>query len=219
MNKRLVVGFLLAIFIALLFWSSSLLQNEFWRIVEFFNILVERNALLAIGLFVISATLGALISPLTNVPLVPFAVAIWGPTFTTLLLLIGWLMGGIVAYLIGRLVGERIVPYLVYRKKFETWSQQVNEQATFSTALLLRLVLPAELGYAFGVVRYPLGAYSAITVLSELPYAIASAYASEAVLLGNALRFLGFSGILLMAILIALGINHRNNKKKLHHPA
>lgn len=99
----------------------------------------------------------------------------------------------------------------------------MNEQATFATALLLRLALPAELGYAFGVVRYPLGTYVAITVLSELPYAIASAYASEAVLLGNVLHFLGFSGIVLMAILIALGINHRNHKKKVatleDHPA
>ena len=213
MNKRVIIGLVLAIIIALLFWSSALLQNEFWRIVDFFNLLVTKNELLAIGVFIISSALGALISPLTNIPLVPFAVAIWGPLLTTLLLLTGWLVGGIIAYLIGRIVGERIVPFLVYRKKFEVWSKQINERATFTTAFLLRLVLPAELGYAFGVVHYPLGAYCIVTVLSEIPYAIVSAYASEAVLLGNILQFLGFSGIVLMVVIVALGINHHQQKK------
>ena len=213
MNRRLIFSFLFAIVVAFLFWSSSLLQSEFWRVVDFFNVLVVRNELLAMVLFVLSSVAAALVSPLTNIPLVPIAVVFWGPAITALLLLFGWLVGDMLAYFVGRYFGRRVVFYFVHEELFEQWSRKIKEHTTFLTALLLRLALPAELGYAFGMVRYPIGAYALITVLSELPFAIISTYASEAVLLGNAVQFLGFAGILLGIIFITIKITNNNRKK------
>lgn len=213
MNRRLIFSFLFAVLVALLFWSSNFLQNEFWRVVDFFNALAVRNEPLAMTLFVLSAVAAALVSPLTNIPLVPIAVVFWGPTFTTALLLIGWLIGDAFAFLIGRHLGRRVVFYFVQEERFEQWNRKIKEHTNFLNALLLRLALPAELGYAFGIVRYPIGAYVLITVLAELPFAIISAYASEAVLLGNAPQFLGFAGILLGIIFVTIKITHNNRKK------
>jgi uncharacterized membrane protein YdjX (TVP38/TMEM64 family) len=152
--------------------------------------------------------LAALISPLTNIPLVPIAVLIWGPIPTIIYLLFGWLLGDIVAYLVGRYLGYRAVSFFVSKEKLDDWSSLVKKRATFSTALLLRVALPAELGYAFGTIRYPLGTYIMITFLAEIPFAVISAFASEAAVLQDALKFFGLIGILFIVIFTAFRMTH-----------
>ena len=208
MNKRLIIFLCVAIIIAFLFWYSSVLQSAFYTIAGYLNTLAVENELLAIFVFVLTSALAALISPLTNIPLVPIATLIWGPIPTIIFLLAGWLIGDIVAYLIGRYFGYKAVSYFVSKEKLDDWSSMVKKHTTFSTALLLRVALPAELGYAFGIIRYPLNLYIFITFLAELPFAIISTYASEAVLLGDTMKFFGLIGILFVVIIVAFRTTH-----------
>ncbi|HAS84602.1 MAG TPA: hypothetical protein DCS23_00805 [Candidatus Yonathbacteria bacterium] len=208
MNKRLILFLCIAIIIAFLFWYSSVLQSAFYTIAGYLNTLAVENELLAIFVFVLTSALAALISPLTNIPLVPIATLIWGPIPTIIFLLAGWLIGDIIAYLIGRYYGYKVVSYFVSKEKVDDWSSMVKKHTTFSTALLLRVALPAELGYAFGIIRYPLNLYIFITFLAELPFAIISTYASEAVLLGDAMKFFGLIGILFVVIIVAFRTTH-----------
>ena len=208
MNKRLIIFLCVAIVIAFLFWYSSVLQSAFYTIAGYLNTLAVENEILAIFVFVITSALAALISPLTNIPLVPIATLIWGPIPTIIFLLAGWLIGDIVAYLIGRYFGYKAVSYFVSKEKLDDWSSMVKKHTTFSTALLLRVALPAELGYAFGIIRYPLNLYIFITFLAELPFAIISTYASEAVLLGDTMKFFGLIGILFVVIIVAFRTTH-----------
>lgn len=203
MNKRVIVFICIAIVIAFLFWYSSVLQGAFYRIADYLSALAIENEFLAILVFVLTSALAALISPLTNIPLVPIATLIWGPVPTIIFLLSGWLVGDIVAYLVGRYLGHKAVSYFVSTEKLDDWSNMVKKRTSFSTAFLLRVALPAELGYAFGIIRYPASSYIIITFLSELPFAIISAYASEAVLFGDALKFFGLIGILFTVIIVA----------------
>ena len=208
MNKRLILLLCIAIIIAFLFWYSSVLQSAFYVIASYLNALAVQNELLAILVFVLTSALAALISPLTNIPLVPIATLIWGPVPTIIFLLTGWLIGDIIAYIIGRYFGYKAVSYFVSKEKLDDWSNMVKKRTTFTTALLLRIALPAELGYAFGIIRYPLNLYIFITFLSELPFAIISTYASEAVLSGDTLKFFGLIGILITVIIIAFRTTH-----------
>ncbi|HBH71420.1 MAG: putative membrane protein [Parcubacteria group bacterium GW2011_GWC1_42_11] len=208
MNRRLVVFLSLAVIIALLFWYSSVLQNSFYVIADLLKELAIQNKLLAIFVFILTSALAALVSPLTNIPLVPIATLIWGPIPTIIYLLFGWFIGDIIAYIIGRYLGYKAVSYFVSTEKLDDWSSMVKKRATFSTALLLRIALPAELGYAFGIIRYPAGIYIIITFLSELPFAIISAYASEAVLYGEALKFFSLVGILFVVIFVSFRMTH-----------
>lgn len=180
----------------------------FYIIADYLNELAVQNQLLAILVFVLTSALAALISPLTNIPLVPIATVIWGPVPTIIFLLCGWFIGDIIAYLIGRYFGYKAVSYFVSTEKLDDWSNMVKKRTTFTTALLLRIALPAELGYAFGIIRYPAGTYIAITFLSELPFAIISTYASEAVIYGDTLKFFGLVGILFSVIFIAFRMTH-----------
>jgi uncharacterized membrane protein YdjX (TVP38/TMEM64 family) len=213
MNKRrfLVLGIM--IIVAFLFWYSSLIQNTFYLIVDFFNKIVLYNNSLAIILFIFISSLAALISPFTNIPLVPVAVVVWGPFYTTVILLIGWVIGDIIAYFIGKYLGYPVILYLGSKEKFNELEKVIKEHTNFYTALLLRLTLPAELGYIFGIIRYPFNLYLIITFLAELPFAIISTTLSEAVLFGNTIKFFSFMGILLVILFLIFEFIHKKHAK------
>lgn len=203
MNRRVIFIACITVAVALLFWYSSVLQGAFYVIVGFFNELVLRNEPLAALLFILIATAAALVSPFTNIPLVPVAVAIWGVVPTTVLLLGGWIIGDLLAYFIGRYLGYPAVRYLISAERFDGWVSTVKAHTSFSLALFLRLALPAELGYAFGIIRYHAGKYILITFLAELPIAVIATYASEAIILGDTVQFFAIIGILLVILLAA----------------
>lgn len=211
MNKRTFILFFIAIFIAFLFWYSNTLQDTFFITTDYLKELAFRNHFLAVLLFLGTSVLGALISPFTNIPLVPIAMLIWGPLITTMLLLAGWLMGGIFSYIIGRYFGYEVISFFIPKERINEWGRVVKENMNFLTGLLVRLTFPAELGYAFGIIHFPFFSYLFITFLSELPFAIISVYASEAVLSGDSIKFLSLIGLLFVIIFIAFRITRRKS--------
>lgn len=212
MNRRTALVFLVLVFIAFLFWYSSTIQNSFFLIVDFFNEIVEENQFLAMVVFFFIAGGAALISPFTNAPLVPIAVAIWGVIPTTLLLLGGWFFGDILAYMIGKHFGYPAFSYLMEKSKFDKWISTIKNHTTFTTALLLRIALPAELGYVFGIIRYKFSTYLFITFISEAIFSLASTYASNAILSGRAALFFESVGILLIILYVAYEVAQKRNK-------
>ncbi len=205
-RAALIVGLLVVI--TLLFWYSLSLQEAFYDVVSFFETYVRQNEILGLLVFILIAALAAMVSPFTNLPLIPVAVALWGTTTTVFLLLGGWLIGDATAYFIGRYVGYPAVRYIISAERFDTWLSAVRAHTSFSMMFLLRLALPAELGYVFGVIRYHFGKYILLTFLAELPFVLTAAYASEAILLGERLQFFGLvaliSAILFGAFYLAL---------------
>ncbi|MEK7555885.1 MAG: VTT domain-containing protein [Patescibacteria group bacterium] len=185
----LIIGILIAV--TLLFWYSLSLQEAFYDIVSFFEVYVRQNEILGILVFILTAALAAMVSPFTNLPLIPVAVALWGTALTALLLLGGWLLGAAIAYFIGYYVGYPAVRYVISAERFDVWLREVRVHTSFFMMFLLRLALPAELGYAFGFIRYPFWKYVLLTFLAELPFVIITTYASESIILGEQLRFFG----------------------------
>lgn len=212
MVKRILIFLSSVIFLSVLFWYSNFIQNEFYIIVDFFNTLVLRNEFLAVLVFIFSAVIGALISPLTNLPLVPFAVTIWGALPTAVFLLCGWIVGDLIAYVIGRYFGRKIVTNFLSEDKLDKWSNLIKRHTNFITALIIRLTFPAELGYIFGLVRYHLGLYLLVTFLAELPFAFAAVFISEVVLSGEIEKFI-VTILILIVIIIGLYIKFKSVKK------
>lgn len=216
MNKRIFLILGIVVIVAALFWYSSAIQNTFYVIVDFFNTLVIYNEYLAIILFILIAATAALISPFTNVPLIPIAVVIWGTLGTTILLLFGWLVGDILAYLIGRYLGYPAIRYIISEEKFDNLIKVIKTHTNFLKAFLFRLALPAELGYMFGIIRYNFGKYLLITFLAELPFAIVSTYASEAILSGDTVKFFVFIGMLSIVVFFIFRKIHKTTTNKIY---
>ena len=150
--------------------------------------------------FVTLAAVSALLAFFSSALLVPVAVYVWGPATCVLLLWSGWLLGGIVAYGIGRNLGRPVVNALLPAgtlARYEGWAQT---GAGFLPVLLLQLAVPSDVaGYLFGLVRCPLRAFLPALAIAEIPYAIGAVYLGASFLDRNILPLvgLGLAGLIL----------------------
>jgi uncharacterized membrane protein YdjX (TVP38/TMEM64 family) len=142
--------------------------------------LIAAHPYLGAFVFVLAAAISAILAFFSSALLLPVAVFTWGSTVTLGLLWLGWLLGGIGTYALGR--GLRRPPETASRtsRQFDFYRQRVPGEATFALVLLLCLALPSEIpGYLCGYLGVRRRTYFAALALAELPYA------AGAVLLGD----------------------------------
>jgi len=142
--------------------------------------LIAGRSCLGALVFVLLAAVSAILAFFSSALLLPVAVFTWGTTVTLGLLWLGWLLGGVATYSLGRgLRGPRgKAPGTSGQLDF--YLQRVPGNATFALVLLLYLALPSEIpGYICGYLSVRLRTYFAALALAELPYAVG------AVLLAN----------------------------------
>lgn len=153
--------------------------------------------------FVALAALSAMVAFFSTAVLVPPAVAAWGQGGTVALLWLGWMLGGLTSYLIGRGPGVLAARGLVSEAKLAGYQRRIGAGAPFSLVLLFQLALPSEIpGYVLGLVRYPLTRYLVALAIAELPYAVGVTLAGESFLQGRLVPLLGLgAGAALVAVL------------------
>ncbi len=162
-------------------WYSIYAQNVFYEWTLFFGSFIE-DSIVGMLAFMLFATLSAMLSPFSSIPIVPVALVIWGPFTTSMLLLAGWLLGGVLAYAIGRKWGYALVSSFIHHEKIDKWSRQIERKVSIFLVLAFRIMTPSETGYIFGILKYPLFNFALITLLSELPFAFAISYGGSAIL-------------------------------------
>ena len=147
-------------------------------------------------LFVLLSAASAMIAFFSTGVIVPVALITWGAGGTFVLLWLGWILGGIIAYSLSRFLGRRVVTALTSGEAL-SYGDRISARASFRLILLFQLGLPSEIpGYVLGVLRYPFLAYLAALALAELPYAVATVYFGDS--------FLERRGVLLIAIGLAV---------------
>lgn len=160
--------------------------------------------------FVVLSGLSAMLAFFSSALLVPVAVYNWGRPATMLMLWLGWLLGGVCAYAVGRFVGRPMVRGLVSARMADFYLRRLPAQIDFPVALLFQLAMPSELpGYLFGTLRVPFRLYLGVLALVEAPFAVGT------VLLGDSL-IQREGGWMLVLVVLGAGVSllavHR-----LHH--
>lgn len=214
--KRNLLALIIILVIAFFFWYSTNLQNAFYQVIEFLEHYTNKHLIIGSFIFLGLAALSAFISPLSSIPLVPAAILIFGKGLTFALLLLGWLIGGVIAYLIGKYAGYPFVKKFVPFKQFDRSIQNLPKRSAFWLALLFRISTPSETGYLFGILRYPFGKYFLITFLSELPIVLVSIIASEALIAKKTFLFISMiaAGFLIITLLFYFVRKHLRTMKK-----
>ena len=147
-------------------------------------------------LFVFLSAASAMVAFFSTGVIVPVALVTWGAGGTFVLLWLGWILGGVVAYSLSRFLGRRVVTVLISADAL-AYGDRISGQASFGLILLFQLGVPSEIpGYVLGVLRYPFLTYLAALALAELPYAIATVYLGDS--------FLERRGVLLIGIGLAV---------------
>lgn len=129
------------------------------------------------AVFVLLAAISAMLAFVSSAALIPVAVYAWGPVLCGVLLWIGWFVGGILSYAVGRYLGRPIVTRLVRPGTMARYEAFVHRGAAFIPILLVQLAVPSDTaGYLFGMVRCPPGLYLVALAVAEVPYAIGAVY-------------------------------------------
>lgn len=175
---------LLILAFVLVFWYSAKFQSSFYQVVEFLKTQAETRPVSSVAVFVLFAAVSAMFSPFSSVPLVPPAILIWGGAATFFLILIGWLCGGIFTYLAGFYgINPVLKKFIDLDGKIRFYQEKLSRRAEFWLVMLFRLAMPAEIpGYVLGSARYNFGWYFFATLVSEVIFALATVYGSDALL-------------------------------------
>ena len=149
-------------------------------------------------LFVALSALSAMLAFFSSALLVPVALVVWDRWTTIALLWLGWLLGGVLAYGIGRVLGRPLINTVGSARLIAFYQRRVSAGMRFPTVLLLQFALPSEIpGYLLGILRVRFRTYIAALALVELPYAVGTVLLGESIVQQRAgwLVVLGAAGV------------------------
>jgi len=202
--------------------ASDALHDGTTEIIAWMQGAISQAPLLGIVGFVILAMISAVLAFFSSAVLVPVAILAWGKPATLALLWLGWLLGGIASFCIGRFLGRSVAATLIGETKIAAWEEQFNRRAGFLHILLFQTAVPSEIpGYVLGILHYRFLFYLIALAVSELPYAVAVVYLGEFFLEGESFIFMVVGGAaVLLGTLTFLVSRHttRQGIDKLTHP-
>jgi len=144
--------------------------------------LIAGHPYLGAVVFVVLAAVSAILAFFSSALLLPAAVYAWGNTVTFGLLWLGWLLGGMCTYALGR--GLRRPDGTAPRtsRQLDFYVQRVRGNVTFTLVLLLNLAMPSEIpGYLCGYLGVRRRTYFAALAVAELPFAIGAVMLGDGV--------------------------------------
>lgn len=183
--------------------SSDTLHAWLLRAIAVAGQTMTERPLLGAVLFIVFSAVSAMLAFFSSAILVPVAVYSWGRTLCAIALWVGWTLGGMATYGIGRSLGRRVVESMLSSENLARYEDRISKRASFGFVLLFQMALPSEVpGYLLGLARYPFWKYLVSLMLAELPYAVGTVYLGESFLnrKGAVLVGVGAAGALMMAI-------------------
>jgi len=149
LGNLLALLFLLTVLIAV--WvAGSYAGLEVSTVMDAINQRREWGAVI----YVLFLAASVFIAPLTSLPLLPFAAEVWGIVLGSLLSILGWWLGAMLAFLVTRRVGRPILGRFLNLETLDRWENRLPSDVTFWGIVLLRIILPVELpSFALAFVR------------------------------------------------------------------
>lgn len=146
--------------------------------------------------YVLITIFSTVIAPVSAIPLLPVAVALWGWYNAAILSIIGWTIGSIIAFLIARKFGIKIVQKFIPIEKISYYESFIPKKDLFLGIILIRIILPVDiLSYLLGIFsKVDLKTYTLATFIGVMPFAFILAYLGSLSILFQ-LVFLFIGGI------------------------
>jgi uncharacterized membrane protein YdjX (TVP38/TMEM64 family) len=167
------------------------------------------NAALGIAVFYATSVVAVLLPMLSNLPLVPLAVLAWGPWWTAVILLLGWITGAALSFTLGRHARAPILRHFPSVQRHADIDRLIQPRHRLLSLVLLRMTFPVD------VLSYALGLFSRKTTVVENTASTAIGAAPFALLfalfptLNGAAQWMVFGGSLLVFALYAAWILRR----------
>lgn len=193
-RRRLALLFLL-ILVATAVAATGPLHRAILSIIAAAEPVIQQHAVAGAVVYVLLSAISAIVFFFSTAVITPVAVEAFGPFAAFSLLWLGWIIGGITAYAIGRRFGRRVVSWFVDPVRIRDYERRAKRLVSFRHVLLFQLTVPSEIpGYVLGLAGCRFRTFVIAMALGELPFAIGAVYLGESFLDRN------------YALLLAIGI-------------
>tara|TARA_Y100000310_G_C20699789_1_gene828631 strand:+ start:533 stop:1888 length:1356 start_codon:yes stop_codon:yes gene_type:complete len=137
----------LILIIALFIIISFIIQENIEQIKPLLDF-----GILGMIIYFIIVVIGIVFAPLTTVPLWPLASGLWGWEIAGVLNSLGWIVGAIIAFWIGRKYGEPLVKKLISLDQLRKYEKMLPEEDILLSVIILRMIIPVDiLSYGLGI--------------------------------------------------------------------
>lgn len=179
-SKKHIIIFLLLLGVIVFLGVSVGFQKALFSALESLDSYIRYHPILGMLVFVLFTVFSAMFVFFSTAAVVPVSVYVWGQQATFFLLISGWILGGIFAYLIGKYLGRKAVEKFISTRRINFYERKISREFNFAYMFLFRLVAPSEIpSYLLGIIRYNFFKYFLVTVMAEIPFAYGVVYASE----------------------------------------
>ncbi|MFT5179831.1 MAG: putative membrane protein YdjX (TVP38/TMEM64 family) [Candidatus Paceibacteria bacterium] len=163
--------------IVILFIAVSILSSTYK---DELQMMVSNYGNYGLLVYVLATIVSTVVAPVNTLPLLPLAVSLWGVTVGALLSIIGWTIGGLIAYYIAREYGRPLVSKFVNLEKIEKVELHIPKRNMFWILIGLRVTMPVDLlSYALGLfTKISYRMYFITTLIGVTPFAFVFAYAA-----------------------------------------
>lgn len=154
---------------------------------------VAHYGMLGALVFVGTSAVAVLLPLLTNLPLVPLGVVAWGPWWTAALLLLGWIAGSVLSFVLGRHARDEVMQRFPSVRRHAGIDRLIDPRRRLLSLVMLRMTFPVDvLSYALGLFspRTTLLEATLSTLIGAAPFALLFALFPTLSALGQAVVFL-----------------------------
>jgi uncharacterized membrane protein YdjX (TVP38/TMEM64 family) len=158
--------------------------------------IVQENRVLGAVLLGFIMFMTTVIAPLTSLPLVPLVAPFLGPFTTGVACFVGWTLGAVVAFLVGRYYGQPFMAKFIDMKTINKYETYIPPDTGFMLIVLLRMIIPVDvLSYALGIfsTTVSLYRYTLASMVGILWFSFAFAYFGDALKKHNYVLLAGIS--------------------------
>lgn len=196
-RKRLALLFLLVL-VTTAVAATAPLHRAILSLIARAEPVIQQHAVAGAIVFVLLSAISAIVFFFSTALITPVAVEAFGPLVALSLLWLGWIIGGITAYAIGRVFGHQVVSWFVDPERLREYERRAQRLASFGHVLVFQLTVPSEIpGYVLGLAHCRFRTFAMAMALGELPFAVGAIYLGESFLERNYILLLaiGITGI------------------------
>lgn len=159
---------------------------------------------MAVVIYIIMNFLQVVVLPIPGIVAVGTGVALFGPFKTSIFSLIGILSGSIIAFLIGRYFGYRVVSWLIGKEELDKWLKRIeNKDKLILTFMFLFPFFPDDvLCFVSGLSSMTTGYFIIMITVCRIISVFASAYSLN----GSVIPFNTWWGITIWLLIVAFTI-------------
>lgn len=140
--------------------------------------LIQIKGVAGMAIYLLATIASNIIAPISALPLMPLASALWGSFLTALLSILGWSIGASILFYLTRKYGRPLVARFFNVKRVEEIAQAIPEKRFFWGVVFFRIIFPVDLlSIALGLfTKMKWRPYLVATIIGITPFAFILAY-------------------------------------------